>query len=79
MPSDSVPADSCYEALFNMPYAPLSSAENVLGNMKAKDLETVLKSLFLPFAAHQPCFQLRAVCEAFVSLDGHINTCHPEY
>lgn len=79
MPSDTIPADSCYKALFNMLGTPLSSAENVPGNMKTKDLETLLKSLFLPFPAHQPCFQLRAVCKAFVSLVGHINTCHPEY
>lgn len=29
--------------------------------------------------AQEPCFQPRAVCKAFVSLDRHINTCHPEY
>lgn len=79
MPSDTIPANSCYEALFNMLYTPLSSAENVLGIVKTQDLEAVRKALFLSFPAHQPCFQLRAVCEAFVSLDGHINTSHPEY
>lgn len=79
MPSDTIPAESCHEALFNMLYTPLSSAENVLGNVKTKDLEPILKSIFLPFPAHQPCFQLSAVCEAFVSQDGHIDMCHPEY
>lgn len=59
MPSDTIPADSCYKALFNMLGTPLSSAENVPGNMKTEDLETLLKSLFLPFPAHQPCFQLK--------------------
>jgi len=79
MPSDTILVDNCYEALFNMLYAPLSGAENVLGNMKTRDLETILKSLFLPFAAHQSCFRPRAVCQAFVSLDGLINARHPEY
>lgn len=44
----------------------LSSAVNVLGY-----LETKLRNLFLPFPAHQPCFQWRAVWQAFISLDGH--------
>lgn len=42
----------------------LSSAVNVLGY-----LETNLRNLFLPFPAHQPCFQWRAVWQVFVSLN----------